>query len=681
MKPGEIICREGDVILNMGRPTRTITVKNEGKLPIRVSSHYPFFEVNKDLLFDRPMAFGYRLNIPAGHSLLFAPGEEKTVELVEIAGNKQVRGFNGLTNSFRQQDDHGHAAQVGAKGNLPLKLDRKSYAAFYGPTSGDKIRLADSELYAEIEKDYTSYGDETLVGWGKNIRDGLMASSRVTRASAVDLIITNVVVMDPVVGIIKGNIGVKDGQIVGIGNAGNPDIKDNVDLIIDTNTALLPGEGLIATPGGIDTHVHLPTPELLGAAISSGITSIIGAGAGGVFGIGTNPEYMLHRMFEAFENVPLNLGLLGAGSASTPEPLLHNIYAGVCGLKIHEDVGCYPSVIDNCLTVADQMDVAVCLHTDSFNESCSVQDLKSIIGDRTVHAYHVEGTGGGHIPNLIEIVGHGNIISSSTNPTLPFTVNTVAEHKEMIIFIHKLNPAIKQDLIAAEARIKANTMAAENVLHDLGAISIVNSDSQGMGRMGETIRRTWQLADKMKKESPDPNNTGNDNERILRYLAKYTINPAVAHGINSFVGSLEPGKIADLVLWRPALFGVKPEFIIKKGFVVMAVVGDGNATTRNCQPLLYRPLFGSYGDAASSLCLNFVSRPSLDNQLARKLKTKRELAAVKNTRGIGPRNMIRNSLKPEVKMDLATGRVFVNGKEAVSPAAESVVMNRLYFLT
>lgn len=561
------------------------------------------------------------------------------------------------------------------------KVDRKTYAALYGPTVGDKIRLADSHLFAEIEKDYTTYGDEILVGWGKNIRDGLMASSRVARESAVDMLITNVVVLDPVLGIIKGSIGIKDGLVIGIGNAGNPDIKDNIDLLVDTNTAILPGEGLIATPGGVDTHVHLSTAKLIDAAVSSGITTIIGGGSGGVFGCGTNPEYMLHRMFEAFEGIPLNVGLLGVGSSGAPGPLMHNIEAGACGLKIHEDLGCYPSVIANCLSVADQMDVAVALHTDSCNESCSLQDLLSVIGDRTVHAYHVEGTGGGHIPNIIEIVGCGNIISSSTNPTLPYTVNTVAEHKEMIISVHKLHPAIRQDLLAAASRVRENTIAAEDVLHDMGAISLVSSDSLGMGRIGETIRRTWQLADKMKKESVVEDSAGNDNERILRFLAKYTINPAITHGVSSYIGSLEPGKIADIVLWRPAFFGVKPEIVVKNGFVTYAVVGDGNASTRICQPMLYQPMFGSYGLAPGSLCVNFVSQAFYNSKRARHMKIVRRPAPVKNTRGIGPQDLIRNSCQPAVKVDLDTGQVTIDGKKAVSQAAQSVVMNRLYFLS
>lgn len=560
---------------------------------------------------------------------------------------------------------------------MPFEMERSKYIGLYGPTKGDRIRLADTCLLAEIEQDFSTYGDELLVGQGKNIRDGIMAKSRGLRESALDIIVINAVIIDPVLGILKGNIGIKDGLIVGIGNAGNPDIKNNVDLVVDAATSIIPAEGLIVTPGGIDSHVHFITPRLMTAALSSGITTVIGGVSFGMWDIGANPHTM-HRMFESFDQLPLNVGFLARGSVGSPDLLYRDIEAGACGLKIHEDVAAHPAVIDCCLRVADETGVQVCLHTDTLNESAQLEDTLAAIGNRTLHAYHVEGAGGGHAPDVLAIVGKGNIICSSTNPTIPYTVNTAAEHLAMIMTVHRLNPLIAEDVAAASSRVRDETLAAEDVLHDMGAISITSSDSQGMGRIGETILRTWQLADKMKRQSGVE--SVNDNERILRYIAKYTINPAIAHGVAKYVGSLEPGKVADMVLWRPGFFGVKPETVYKSGIAVWGSLGDGNATARPCQPHMYQAQYGGLGAAVASLCLTFVSQQSVDGGLAGKTKSRRRFAPISNTRSLGPKDMVRNSAQPQVEVDPRTRQVRVNGQAVTSDPVAEVPLNRLYFL-
>lgn len=561
---------------------------------------------------------------------------------------------------------------------MSLEITRETYASLYGPTVGDRIRLADTDLFALVEKDYTEYGQEILVGEGRNVRDGMLACSRVRRDSAMDVVISNVVVIDPVLGIFKGNIGIKDGIIYGIGSAGNPDIKDNVDLVLDTLTGIVPAEGLIATPGGVDCHVHLTSPRLLWAALASGITTVFGMGCGGVWDVGTNPACHIERMLEAFESIPVNVGFIGRGSSSHPGPLLHILEAGACALKIHEDVGGYSAVIDNCLRVAEEMDVPVLLHTDTANESGDLEDTLNAIGGRTVVAYHVEGTGGGHIPDIITIVGRDRIISSSTNPTLPDTIHTSAEHLDMIMVVHRLNPSLPEDVLLARGRIRAHSSAAEDILHDMGAISIIGSDGQGMGRIGETVCRTWQLAHKMKRWARVK--TEHDNERILRYIAKYTINPAIAMGVSRYVGSLEPGKVADIVLWRPALFGVKPEVVFKSGFACLAALGDGNGSTRICEPLVYYPQFGGTGLAGAPLSLAFVSGASVKNIRARLPHLHRRLVPVMDTRGLGPEDMVHNSARPRVEVDPDTGTVYIDGKMATCEPVSNVPLNRIFFL-
>ena len=557
---------------------------------------------------------------------------------------------------------------------MPFELDRSKYNAMFGLTAGDRVRLGDTNLFALIEKDYTSYGDEILGGWGKNLRTGRMYSHRPAKDSELDSIITNAVIMDPVLGIFKGSIGIKDGIITGIGRAGNPDIMDDVDLIIGPNTVVYRGERLIATPGGVDSHVHLNNnPKLMDVALSAGLTTLVGAG------LNTTGRSTIHKWFESFESIPVNLALQARGSASHPSPMVESIEAGAAGFKIHEDEGAYPYVIDACLQVADEYDVSVALHTDGLHESMQVTDTIEAIGGRTVHAYHVEGAGGGHAPDLIRLAGVNNILTSSTTPTIPYTVSTYQEHFSMTSQVHNINIAASSEAAALDERLRRQTMAAEDVLHDMGAVPIINSDSQGMGRIGEVITRTWQLAHKMKQERGDTH-PEHDNDRILQYLAKYTINPAITHGISSYVGSLEPGKMADVVLWSPAFFGIKPDMVIKGGFISWSPTGEGNASIRQSEPVIYGPSFGALGNSPSRLSAFFVSQASLELRLRKQLRTMRRLLPVKDVRTVTKRRMVRNSLNPVIEVDTENKLVRVNGEVVTSNAVTEVPLNRLYNL-
>ena len=554
---------------------------------------------------------------------------------------------------------------------MASELSRAEYAARYGPTSGDRIRLGDTNLLALIERDETSYGDEVLRGWGKTMRTGLMMNERTPTASELDLLIANVVVVDPVLGIFKANIGVKDGLIVGVGRAGNPDIVDNPDLLIGANTAPVYGLGFIATPGGIDTHVHLVQPRLLPVALAAGMTTLITAG------LNDNPAFNLEHMFLALEHQPVNLGLLGRAASTTAEPLIRQIESGACGLKVHEDYAGYPSIIDQALSVAEAYDVQIAMHTDGINESCELHETVAAIGGRTIHAYHVEGIGGGHAPDILAIAGVPNVIGSSTTPTIPYGRNVVAEHHAMMWSVHGMNPQVPSDRLMIADRIRESTMRAESLLHELGAISIINSDSQGMGRIGEVIRRTWQLAHQMKALRGDK--PLHDNPRILQYLAKYTINPARAHGIDRWVGSLEPGKIADIVLWKPEFFGVKPEMVIKGGFVAWGALGDGNASIPQSEPLVYAAHWGGSGLAASSLSVNFVSAAAAPD-FSRRLQTRRRAIAVSGTRRVGKRHMLYNHANPHIAIDPRTAEIAIDGQPLPPLPLEDVPLNRRYFL-
>ena len=552
------------------------------------------------------------------------------------------------------------------------EISRQEYAARYGPTAGDRIRLGDTNLLALIERDDTSYGDEVLRGWGKTLRTGLMMNDRLPAASELDLLISNVIVIDPVLGIRKASIGVKDGLIVGVGRAGNPDIVDNPDLLIGSATAPVYGQGFIATPGGIDTHVHLVQPRLIPVALASGMTTLITGG------LNDNPAFNLRRMFQAFEHQPINLGILGRAASTVPDPLIRQIESGACGLKVHEDYAGYPSVIDQALTVADAHDIQIAMHTDGINESCELHETVAAIDGRAIHAYHVEGIGGGHAPDILAIVGVGNVIGSSTTPTIPYGRNVVAEHHAMMWSVHGMNPRVPSDRVMIADRIRDETMRAESVLHELGAISIINSDSQGMGRIGESTRRTWQLAHQMKTLYGGA--PSHDNARILKYLAKYTINPARAHGIHRWVGSLEPGKIADIVLWRPEFFGVKPEVVIKGGYVAWGALGEGNASIPQSEPVLYGPHWGGSGAAAASLSANFVSAAAEAGDFRRHVGGGRRALAVTGTRQVGKRHMLYNQANPRIEIDPRTVEIRIDGQPLPPLPDDDLPLNRRYFL-
>lgn len=538
----------------------------------------------------------------------------------------------------------------------------------------------------EIEKDFQTYGDEVVFGGGKSARDGMGQASGVSSTDSPDLVITNAVILDPVLGIIKGDIGIKDGLILGIGKAGNPNVMDGVDMTISSNTEIISGEHTICTPGTIDSHIHFISPQQAIEAICSGTTTMIGGGTGPADGTKattcTPGPWNLHRMLEALDELPLNFGLLGKGNDSMEPALMEQIAAGACGLKLHEDWGSTPATIDAALRVADKTDTQVAIHTDTLNECGFVDDTIEAIAGRTIHTYHTEGAGGGHAPDIMKIAGEGNILPSSTNPTRPFTVNTLDEHLDMMMVCHHLNPSVREDVAFAESRIRGETIAAEDVLHDIGALSMYSSDSQAMGRVGEVATRAWQTADKMKKMAGRlPEETGdNDNVRVRRYLAKLTINPAITHGISSYVGSLEKGKIADIIVWSPEFFGVKPRLIIKGGLIAYSLMGDPNASIPTPEPVYYRPMFGASGKAAKATSVTFTSKLAIRRGLARKLNLKKKLLPVKNCRNIGKKNMVANNRTPKIEIDPETYKVLVDGKPATTQASEKLSMSRLYYL-
>ncbi len=571
---------------------------------------------------------------------------------------------------------------------MSVKIPRRMYADLYGPTTGDRVRLADTELIVEVEHDFTVYGDEITFGGGKVIRDGMGQSSTATRESkqgALDLVITNALIIDHT-GIVKADIGVRDGRIVKIGKAGNPDTQDGVDpeLVVGAATEVISAEGKIVTAGAIDSHIHFISPQQIYAAVSNGTTTMIGGGTGPATGTNattcTPGRWNLEQMLRSVEAWPMNFGFLGKGNASAREPLAEQILAGACGLKLHEDWGTTPAAIDACLKVADEFDVQVAIHTDTLNEAGFVDDTIAAIAGRAIHAYHTEGAGGGHAPDIIKIAGLPNILPSSTNPTRPLTVNTIAEHLDMLMVCHHLNPQVPEDVAFAESRIRQETIAAEDILHDLGAISMMSSDSQAMGRIGEVVIRTWQTAHKMKMQRGplEGDSSRNDNTRVKRYVAKYTINPAVTHGIANEVGSVDAGKLADLVLWSPAFFGVKPEMVIKGGFISWSVMGDANASIPTPQPVLYRPMFGSFGGAAQATALTFVSRASLPS--VERLGLKKQLVPVAGCRAIGKANMIHNAATPNIEVDPETYEVRADGELLTCEPAEVLPLAQRYFL-
>ncbi|RWM82620.1 MAG: urease subunit alpha [Mesorhizobium sp.] len=567
------------------------------------------------------------------------------------------------------------------------RITRAAYAQMYGPTVGDKVRLADTELFIEVEKDFTLHGEEVKFGGGKVIRDG-MGQSQVSRAQgAVDTVITNALVVDASGGIFKADIGLKDGRIAAIGKAGNPDMQNGVTIIIGPGTEIIAGEGKILTAGGFDAHIHFICPQQIEEALMSGITTMLGGGTGPAHGTlattCTPGPWHLARMIQSFDAFPMNIGLSGKGNASLPAALEEMVLGGACSLKLHEDWGTTPAAIDCCLSVADNYDVQVMIHTDTLNESGFVENTVAAIKGRTIHAFHTEGAGGGHAPDIIKVCGLPNVIPSSTNPTRPYTVNTLAEHLDMLMVCHHLSPSIPEDIAFAESRIRKETIAAEDILHDIGAFSIISSDSQAMGRVGEVAIRTWQTADKMKRQRGSlPQETGdNDNFRVRRYIAKYTINPAIAHGLSNEIGSVTVGKRADLVLWNPAFFGVKPDMVLIGGMIAAAPMGDPNASIPTPQPMHYRPMFGAYGKAMTNSSVTFVSKAALDAGLRGRLSVDKQMVAVDNTRGgIGKHSMVLNDATPHVEVDPETYEVRADGELLTCEPATVLPMAQRYFL-
>jgi urease subunit alpha len=568
---------------------------------------------------------------------------------------------------------------------MSYRMNRRAYAETFGPTVGDRVRLADTELWIEVERDYTTYGDEVKFGGGKVIRDG-MGQSPITNADgAVDAVITNALILDWW-GIVKADIGIKDGHIAAIGKAGNPYIQDNIDIIIGPGTEAIAGEGLILTAGGIDTHIHFICPQQIEVAIAAGITTMIGGGTGPAAGTNattcTPGPWNIYRMLQAAEAFPMNIGFLGKGNSAQPQGLVEQVEAGVIGLKLHEDWGTTPATIDNCLNVADEHDVQVAIHTDTLNEAGFVEDTIAAFKNRVIHTYHTEGAGGGHAPDIIKVCGEANVLPSSTNPTRPYTLNTLDEHLDMLMVCHHLDPSIPEDVAFAESRIRRETIAAEDILHDLGAFSMISSDSQAMGRIGETILRTWQTGHKMKVQRGPlaQDSERNDNFRAKRYVAKYTINPAITHGIATHVGSIEVGKLADLCLWNPAMFGVKPEMVIKGGMIAWAQMGDANASIPTPQPRHMRPMFGGFGGAIAATSLTFMSKAAIKRGIHQKLNLQKQVVAVSDIRNLIKRDMKLNDAMPQMEVDSETYEVRADGELLTCEPATVLPMAQRYFL-
>ncbi|CAI9093247.1 OLC1v1028706C1 [Oldenlandia corymbosa var. corymbosa] len=703
--PGEIIFRDGFITLNSGRKAVKLKVTNTGDRPIQVGSHYHFIEVNPYLVFDRRKACAMRLNIPAGTATRFEPGDTKTVTLVGIGGKQVIRGGNGISDGavhdvsiteimkamqergFRHLEEQNSSEGVIEEGSsFAYGLSHETYGNMYGPTVGDKVRLGDTDLFAEIERDFAIYGDECVFGGGKVLRDGMGQASGYPASDCLDTVITNAIIMD-YTGIYKADIGIKDGLIIGIGKAGNPDIMDCVsaNMIIGVSTEVIAGEGFIVTAGVIDCHVHFICPQLAFEAISSGITTLVGGGTGPAYGTRattcTPAASHMRLMLQSTDDLPLNFGFTGKGNSAKEDGLHEIIRAGAMGLKLHEDWGTTPAAIDCCLRVAEQHDIQVNIHTDTLNESGFVEHTIAAFKDRTIHTYHSEGAGGGHAPDIIKVCGVKNVLPSSTNPTRPYTSNTVDEHLDMLMVCHHLHKDIREDVAFAESRIRAETIAAEDILHDMGAISIISSDSQAMGRIGEVICRTWQTAHKMKlMRGPLEGDGSNDNLRIKRYIAKYTINPAIANGFAQFVGSVEVGKLADLVVWKPAFFGTKPEIVIKGGTIAWALMGDPNASIPTPEPVMMRPMFGAFGQAASDNSIAFVSKAALDLRIKDQYGLKKRVEAVKGARGLTKLDMKLNDALPDIKVDPETYIVTVDGVHLTCPAANTVPLSRNYYL-
>lgn len=740
MKAGEYKIKAGEMILNAGRSVQTIEVVNTGDRPIQIGSHYHFYEVNDALSFDREATKGYRLNILSGTAVRFEPGQAREVELVAIAGKREVYGFAGRVMG---------PVDIKRTGSTSQKLiDRRIHAEHFGPTTGDKVRLADTNLWLEVEYDLTSQidhdidtdkthsldsnvdsilisgseddslkssesnpqssanvsiGEEVKFGGGKVIRDG-MGQSQLLANEVADTIITNALIVD-YTGIYKADVAIKDGSISGIGKAGNPDIQPGVTLPIGAATEIIAGEGKILTAGGIDTHIHFIAPQQCETALMSGVTTMFGGGTGpaqGTLATTCTPgPYHIQSMLKATDSLPMNIGLLGKGNVSLPQPIVEQIEAGAVGLKLHEDWGTTPQAIDNCLSIADEYDVQVAIHTDTLNESGYLESTLGAFKERCIHTFHTEGAGGGHAPDILKAIGQSHVLPSSTNPTRPFTVNTIDEHLDMLMVCHHLSPAIAEDVSFAESRIRKETIAAEDILHDTGAISMMSSDSQAMGRVGEVIIRTWQTANKMKaqrghlvpdasaKEEQDAGHLklsetdfdqDNDNFRIKRYIAKYTINPAITHGISDIVGSIEIGKWADLILWSPAFFGVKPDCILKGGLIAAAPMGDINGSIPTPQPVHYRSMFASSPKAVAQTCITFLSQSAIDKGVAEQLELHKKIQPVHNIRKVRKSDMKLNSHCPKMEINPETYEVHADGELLTCEPSEQLPMAQRYFL-
>nr|SCV31285.1 urease [Nepenthes alata] len=704
--PGEVRFEVGNVLLNTGKKAVILSVVNTGDRPIQIGSHYHFIEANPYLVFDRRKAYGMRLNIPAGTATRFEPGDRKSVTLVSIGGKRWIKGGNNIAGGFvddtnistimetihargfgNSEEESAREGVTGQDSAFNAIISREAYANMYGPTTGDKIRLGDTDLFAEIERDVAVHGDECVFGGGKVIRDGMGQASGYPPAACLDTVITNAVIID-YTGIIKADIGMKGGNIVAIGKAGNPDIMDGVsaNMIIGVNTEVIAGEGKIVTAGAIDCHVHFICPQLALEAISSGITTLVGGGTGpaeGTRATTCTPSLLQMKfMLQSIDDLPLNFGFTGKGNSSNPDGLHEVIKAGAMGLKLHEDWGTTPAAIDNCLSVAQEHDVQVNIHTDTLNESGFVEHTINAFKGRSIHTYHSEGAGGGHAPDIIKVCGVKHVLPSSTNPTRPFTSNTIDEHLDMLMVCHHLDKDIPEDVAFAESRIRAETIAAEDILHDLGAISIISSDSQAMGRIGEVISRTWQTAHKMKvQRGPlDSDGVDCDNFRIKRYIAKYTINPAIVCGFSKYVGSVEVGKLADLVMWKPSFFGAKPEMVIKGGEIAWANMGDPNASIPTPQPVMMRPMFGAFGKAGSAKSISFVSKAALDDGIKEKYGLQKRVEAVGNVTSVTKDDMKLNNALPNITVDPETYTVTADGMVLTCAPATTVPLSRNYFL-
>ncbi|KAL7419669.1 Urease [Cryptotrichosporon argae] len=694
--PGAVVCKKEKIKLNVGRRRWLVEVKNEGDRPIQVGSHYLFLETNPALVFDRALAYGTRLDIPAGTAVRFEPGERKTVPLVEVGGRKLLSGGSGLGAGEYSEDKRAglvgavqaakfaHKRQEQVEQAPVPEMDREVYASMFGPTTGDHVRLGDTSLWVEVEHDYTIYGDECKFGGGKVLRDGQGQASNRFDHEVLDLVITNALVIDWS-GIFKADIGVKHGKIVGIGKAGNPDIMDGITdgMVVGSTTEVIAGEKLIVTAGAIDAHVHYICTQLWTEALASGITTLIGGGTGPSAGTNattcTPSKFYMETMMAATDGVPLNFAFTGKGNDSGENGLRDIVEAGAAGLKLHEDWGSTPEAIDRALTIGDEYDVQVNIHTDTLNESGYVESTLAAIKGRTIHTYHTEGAGGGHAPDIIVVCEHENVLPSSTNPTRPYAVNTLDEHLDVC---HHLDKSIPEDIAFADSRIRAETVAAEDVLQDTGAISMLSSDSQAMGRIGEVVARTWRTASKMRdvRGPLDIDTDGTDNHRVKRYIAKYTVNPAITHGMSHLIGQVKVGCLADLVLWKPESFGARPEMVVKGGVIAWAQMGDANGSIPTVQPMFGRPMWGAEPSAAARNSVVWVSQASIDKGIIAGYKLNKRAEAVKGCRKIGKKDMKHNDALPKMSVDPETYEVKADGVLCDAPPATTLPLTKGYFV-